>query len=102
MDNVTQFPVAEPEPWHFPISEGDHVVIDGRLIPKMRVWERGDEVTITLDGRFAIDVPKALGRQVAWIVAEAMAIGAGYSNLAAESKDCPFAPQMTRLAELPQ
>jgi len=101
-DNVTQFPIAEPEPWYRSYAEAPRVIIEGRLIPMLRARERGDEITIILDERFAIDVPMMLGRQVAWLVANALAIGAGYPHLGAESKECPFAPISTGLGEIPQ
>lgn len=93
-DNITQLPTQPEEPWHFAYHEDDRVVIEGREIPRLRAKDRGDEVTLILDGRLGIDVPKELGRTVAWLVANALAIGEGYSHLGAESKDHPFAPQI--------
>lgn len=97
-DNVTHLPEPPSEPWHFAYHEADRIVIEGREIPRLRAMERGDEVTLILDGRLSIDVPKELGRQVAWLVANALAIGEGYSHLGAESKSQPFAP---RVSEMP-
>lgn len=101
MTDVIDFPAVPQEPWHFPYIEADRVIIEGRLIPQLRAMGEGDEVSIILDGRLSISVPKALGRQVAWLVANAIAIGQGYSHLGAESKDQPFAPQVMGLDALP-
>ena len=102
MVEVTQLPIAKAEPWHFPCAEADRVMIEGRLIPKLRARDQGDEVSIILDGRFCVDVPKELGRSVAWLVANALAIGQGYAYLGSESKDRPFAPMCGEFGGLPQ
>lgn len=101
MIDVVNFPQPEPEPWHFPYHEADRVVIEGRQIPKLTALDEGDQVAIILDGRLSISVPKALGQQVAWLVANALAIGSGYSHLGAETKDAPFAPVVVGLDEVP-
>jgi hypothetical protein len=103
VDNVTNFP-APPgkKPWHIPFSEPDQVIIEGRFIPKLGARDEGDEVCIILDGRFAINGPKELGSTVAWLVANALAIGEGYSHLGAETKERPFAPIGTQIGEQPQ
>jgi hypothetical protein len=89
---VTVLPRAEQGPWHFPYHEADRVIIEGRQIPGLTAMADGDEVLIILDGRLSISVPERLGRQVAWLAANALAIGAGYSHLGAEQKGYPFAP----------
>lgn len=101
MSDVVGFPHSVQEPWHFPYHEADRVIIEGRQIPKLTAMPEGDQVTIILDGRLSISVPQALGRQVAWLVANALAIGAGYSHLGAENKVKPFAPVAIGLSELP-
>lgn len=72
---------------------GYTAVVEGREVPGLLVWERGDLITILLDRRFAIDVPRELSGAVCWLVAQARAIGEGYPYLGAESRDRPFAPQ---------
>lgn len=101
MSNITEFPKKEQADWHMPFHEADRVVIEGRMIPKLTARPEGDDVAIILDGRLSISVPKALGRQVAWLVANALAIGEGYPYLGAETKDRPFAPQSMQIEGIP-
>lgn len=100
-DNIADFPKAASEGWHFPYHEADRVIIEGREIPRLRAINDGDEVSLILDGRFSINVPQAYGSRVAWLVANALAIGAGYPFLGATSKEQPFAPVCTGLSEIP-
>lgn len=102
MSDVLDFPKIAQEPWHYPYHEADRVIIEGRQIPKLTAMADGDHVLIILDGRLSISVPQALGRQVAWLAANALAIGAGYSHLGAESKGTPFAPVVIGLGQLPR
>lgn len=97
-DNVTQFPPPEPQPeFLFAYHEMDRVQIEGRLIPQLRGFRNGDKVTLVVDGRFSIDFPEDIARGAAWLLAQALAVGAGYPHLGATSKDQPFAPICTGL-----
>lgn len=74
---------------------GYTAIVDDREIPRLMVYERRDgEITITLDRRFAIDVPRNMSGSVCWMIANALAIGEGYPFLGSETKDKPFAPQV--------
>lgn len=75
-----------------PELRGHAVIVDGRVIPKITCRDNGSTIDIIVDGRFSITVGADLAYQVAWIVAQAMAIGAGYSSLTAETRDTVFAP----------
>ena len=98
MDNVTDFPApAAPPEFLFAYHEMDRVQIEGRIIPRLRGFRHGDMVTLCVDGRFCVDFPAAIGRQAAWLVAQALAVGAGYPHLGATSKDMPFAAIATEL-----
>lgn len=99
-DNVTQFPAPEVKsPLFGPHPEYYSIVVDGRRIPQLTGHKSGDNETyLVLDGRFSVTVPNELAYQVAWILANAIAIGQGYSHLGAESKDHPFAPQIAEIA----
>jgi hypothetical protein len=70
------------------------VVVNGRQIPNMRCIEHENDIEIILDRRFSYTFPKELAYLAAAFAAQAMAIGAGYSNMEAENKDMPFAPQV--------
>ncbi len=87
-DNVTKFPepLARPDLLIGPF-EYYKVRVEGRAIPHLTGYPRGDdEICLIVDDRFAIDVPKNLAHQVAWLVANAMAVAQGYSHLGAESR----------------
>ena len=74
------------------------VVVEGREIPKMRMTERNGMVSLQLDGRWEIDLPPALAPQVAWMVANALAVGQGYAHLGSPNKERPFAPEVFGLS----
>lgn len=76
---------------------GHAVIVEGRAIPGLHCHAWGEEVELVLDERFALTLPKAMAYQIAWFVANALAVGAGYSHLGAVSKDRPFAPEVARL-----
>jgi hypothetical protein len=92
MGDVTQFP-AQPEAPSIigPERCGNVVIVEGRAIPLLICHDRGDDIELVLDNRFSITVPKP-AYDIAWMVATALAIGAGYSHIRAENKDQPFAP----------
>lgn len=100
MADITAFPEppAQPE-FLFAYHEMDRVEIEGRIIPGLRGMRHGDMVTLCVDGRFCVDFPAAVARQAAWLVAQALAVGAGYPHLGATSKERPFAPIATELAQ---
>lgn len=95
-DNVTQLPLPPPsDPYGFMIGPFTEYrcLIDGRIIPDLSAYRDGpDNIAIVLNHRLSISVPKDLAQSVAWLVANALAIGRGYSHLGAESKVMPFAP----------
>ena len=57
------------------------VTIDGFACPKIEAREidNGVNASITLDGRFNIIVPAENAHGVIWLIANALAIGEGYS-----------------------
>lgn len=77
------------------------LIVDGCIVPRVDVHKRSDTcglLTVTLDERFSIDVPLEQINIWGWIVANAMAIGAGYSCHGPNSKLMnPFACRATRI-----
>ena len=73
------------------------VVLGGRLIPRLAARVDGADVVLSLDNRLALTVPADMAYQVADFVANALAIGAGYSGHDAETADKPFAPRCIKL-----
>lgn len=57
----------------------NRLTIDGYQIPKLSGVLRNGIWSFTLDHRFGCDVPELYGESVAWMIANAMAITAGYS-----------------------
>lgn len=93
-DNILEFPSKPEEPEDFLIGpfEECRVVIEGRKIPKLTGHRTTDGVNLIIDNRFCVLVPNDLAQDIAWLVAQAMAVGAGYPHLGAETKDRCFAP----------
>ncbi len=96
MDNIVDFPKTEtPELLIGPFQEY-RVSVEGRIIPHLTgnpKGERDGEVMLVVDNRFGISIPVEIAYQVAWLVAQGMAVASGYSSLNAESKEMPFAPK---------
>lgn len=104
MINVTDFPkrdlIAEMTG---PVNTGCSVMIDGRVIPNLVMYDKGDEIEFVLDHRLAFIFP----RDVAWLAASfafsAMAFGAGFAGPSAmHFTQRAFAPQAMALGELPK
>ena len=68
------------------------VQIEGRIIPRLTAFREGDRIVLVVDGRFSHSFAAEDAYSAAWLIANALAVGAGYSHLGAESKDKPFAP----------
>lgn len=82
-------------------QSGSILIVDGRAIPDITIREEGDEICFVLDQRLAFNFPRELAHQAAAFAANAMAIGAGYPWLGADSKTQPFAPRCACI-ELPE
>lgn len=69
------------------------VVIDGRVIPLLSAQKlESGQVNLVLDHRFCVCLDADTVQSVAWMVANALAIGQGYAHAGAENKERPFAP----------
>lgn len=101
-DNVKQF---QPRKERDLVSEmmgppatGRAVVIDGRLVPNMVMFDHGGDVEFILDNRLSFTFP----RNIAWLAAnlafQSMAVAAGFSSIAgAHFTQLPFAPEVVAL-----
>lgn len=95
--NQEDFLVGPFEEWR--------VEIEGRIIPRLTGYRQEDgRVTLIVDGRFMVDFPSDIAKSAAWLIANALAVGEGYSHLGAIGKGShPFAPIAARLdGEPPQ
>lgn len=75
--------------------EVNRLTIDGYEIPHLTGKLVNGRWYFTLDNRFGVDVPERDGCGVAWIIATALAVGAGYSCFGENSR--PANPFKTRL-----
>lgn len=93
-DNVTKFPEKpKAELLVGPFTEY-RVLVEGRIVPKLTGHPDqtfGDGISLVVDNRFSIWVEKERAPDVAWLIAQAMAVTAGYSHFAADEKAGPFA-----------
>lgn len=66
---------------YLPPREQREVTLDGYAVPKVEAREVNErrDCNIFLDGRFGITIPAGHAQEVIWLIANAMAIGAGYS-----------------------
>lgn len=84
MSNVTDFPTPEPRDliaeMKGPKQSGHSVVIDGRLVPNMIMFDEGEVITFVLDGRLAFPIAREHAWQAAAFAFTAMAIGAGFAH----------------------
>lgn len=96
-DNITRFPATPPDDFMIGPFEEYRVRIEGRQIPWLTAFHDGDEIALVVDHRFSISMPKERAYDVAWLLANAMAVASGYPWLGAETKDRPFAPQCSEL-----
>ena len=92
MVNVTSLEQPKPPQVLVGPFEIYKVQVDGRIIPRLTGYYEGDKIALVVDGRFSSSFHKEDAYQAAWLIAQALAIGAGYSHLGAENKDYPFAP----------
>ena len=81
MDNVTEFPkrdlVAEMTG---PENGGCSVIIDGRLMPHVAMYDRGDTVEFVIDHRLGFPFPREIAYQAASFAFSAMAVAAGFRH----------------------
>lgn len=101
MSKVTFLPGAQPPQtpdWMVGPFESYAIRLEGRRIPGLEGKPLADgTVNLILDGRYCINLPAGTAGDVAWFVAQALAIGSGYTHLSAETKGRPFAPQMIEI-----
>ena len=101
MTDILKFP--EP-PAKKPLLVGPFevykVVVEGRSIPRLTGYPQDDgRITLIVDDRFMVDFPADIAHQAAWLLANALAVGEGYTHLAAQSKDRCFAPTISQVGE---
>lgn len=99
MDNVTNFP-TEPKrdliaEMKGPENNGYSVFMNGRCVPNLAMYDRGDEIEFVLDHRLSVSFPRDCAWNAVAFAFGAMALGAGCDPLNFEPK--PFARQVAQL-----
>lgn len=79
------------------------IKLDGYAVPFLQGREDDNGMFhLKLDERFGIEVPKEYAHQVAWMIANAYAIGAGYSCFGENSQIAnPFKVRMSGISIAP-
>lgn len=101
----TTFAVTPPAPGLQLIGPLEHnkVVIDGYTVPMLNGWHKDGKWHFALDNSCSIEVPDELGHPVAWMIANALALGAGYSCFGEKSQPLnPFARRAFYLGIAPE
>lgn len=103
-NNVTQFPPPpDPPPLLIGPFQTYHVVVDGRIIPRLTGWTKGDKTWLCVDRRFGGGFStEEDARQAAYLIANAMAVAEGYAWVGAENKDRCFAPKSMQIDTMPE
>ena len=101
-DNVTQFPVRDLiEEMKGPQQSGHSVIIDGRVVPNMVMYDNGDTIDFVLDGRLSFPIAREHAWQVAAFAFAAMAIGAGFAHPAhMHYTQRPFSPEVKSIDKI--
>lgn len=95
-DNVTQLPRRDLiKEITGPDETGSSVIMEGRLIPGMVMYDRGDEIEFVVDHRVSFGFPRAQAWDAAAFAFAAMAFGAGCDPLNFEPR--PFAKKVGSL-----
>lgn len=103
MSEIVEFPKSEQPPILIGPFQVWHVVVGGRKIPHLTGTHTSDGgINFIVDGRL-MGGPfyGETAHQAAWLLAQALAVGSGYSNFEAETKDRVFAPLTVELGEAP-
>ncbi len=98
MSEIINFPKSD-EPPDLLLGPFDYfqVIVGGRAIPRLTGRKEGDQIALIVDGRFSASFPEKLAHDAAWLIAQALAIGEGYTHLGAENKEAPFAPRAMQI-----
>ncbi len=98
-DNVEPI-FREPDIWG-PECSGHSVFWEGRLVPKLTAYDRGERIEFILDGRMSWEFPREQAFDALGFMANAMALGAGYPCFTADHKVEAFAVKVMQLGDIP-
>lgn len=97
MTNVTQLPGTQTLNPVGAARFGNHVIVEGRKIPRLAIVKTDVGFDLYLDDRYCIEVKAGDITQVTWMVAHAIAIGAGYMSISGKKHGVPFAPEVVEI-----
>lgn len=95
MENVEPL-FKEPDIWG-PVSTGCEVIWEGRVVPKLLAYDKGEKIDFVLDGRLGFEFPRQIAFQALAFAANAMAVGAGFPCFSADKKIEHFATPCSRI-----
>lgn len=107
MSNVTDFP-TEPKrdliaEMTGPENGGCSVIIDGRLMPHVAMYDHGDTVDFVIDHRLSFPFPREIAYQAASFAFAAMAVAAGFRHFTGKHfTQHEYASECIELGELPK
>jgi hypothetical protein len=100
---IIDLPKPPPPDWIVGPFTSYHCIIEGRVIPQLTAVRcPNGNVVLTVDNRFSSEVPGDKAYEIAWLIVQALAVGAGYSHLGAENKEQPFAAMCSRISLEPK
>lgn len=98
--NVVQFPSQKAESVLVGPFSYYKVKVEGRVIPRLTGYPQDDgRITLIVDDRFMVDFEPDVAPRAAWLVAQALAVGEGFTHLGATLKQSPFAPEATEVTD---
>lgn len=102
-DNVTEFPrrdlIAEMTG---PENLGNSVIIDGRLMPHVAMFDRGETIDFVIDHRLSFPFPREHAYQAASFAFAAMSIAAGFRHFTGKHfTQHEYASEVVKLGDLP-
>lgn len=107
MSNVTDFP-TDPKPdliaeMKGPETGGNAVILEGRVIPHIMMFDRGHEIEFVIDNRLAFGFSRDQAYTAMDFAAAAMAVGAGFPHYSGGKHftQREFASQCSQLSDLP-
>jgi hypothetical protein len=83
-----------------PISQGCSVIIDGHVIPHLKMFDHGDTIELMIDDRMIFPFPREWAHQAATFAATAMAVAAGFPHFK-YPKPTTFATPINRMDAAP-
>lgn len=85
-----------------PERSGHDVFIEGRLVPNVHMYDKGETIEFVLDERLCFIFPRDAAAHAMCFAAHAMAIGAGHPSLSApHGSALPYGTTVTGIAEMP-